>query len=158
MSQILKIVRKTKSLHHTVQNTLWRFFSKFGTIVSSVCSTPRRWWWWSRQWDAHRSTPQRYFQSLEPSTPWCDAHRRDYLCGRMHTAEMISAVCNCMIPQRPLRDRMSRRNRNGIWKYFSLFIRGPDGFESWKKLEVENLATHSLLNLKRFTNPGDKKS
>ena len=25
-----------------------------------------------------------------------------------------------------------------------VFIRGPDGFESWNKLEVENLVTHSL--------------
>ena len=30
-------------------------------------------------------------------------------------------------------DRISRRNQNWIRKYFSLFIRGPDGFESWKK-------------------------
>ena len=26
----------------------------------------------------------------------------------------------------------------------SLFIKGPDGFEAWKKLDVENLVTHSL--------------
>ena len=31
-----------------------------------------------------------------------------------------------------------------IRKYFSVLIRGPDGFESWKKLGVENLVTHSL--------------
>ena len=41
-------------------------------------------------------------------------------------------------------DQISRWNRNWIRKYFSLFIRGLDGFESWKKLEVENLVTHSL--------------
>ena len=41
-------------------------------------------------------------------------------------------------------DRISRRNRNRIRKYFSLFIRGPDGFKSLKKLEVKNLVTQSL--------------
>ena len=30
-------------------------------------------------------------------------------------------------------DRISRRNQNRIRKYFSLFIRGPYGFESWTK-------------------------
>ena len=29
-------------------------------------------------------------------------------------------------------NRISEGNRNGIRKYFSLFIRGPDGSESWK--------------------------
>ena len=29
-------------------------------------------------------------------------------------------------------------------KNFTLFIRGPDGFESWKKIEFETLVTHSL--------------
>ena len=28
--------------------------------------------------------------------------------------------------------------------YFSLFIRGPDGFDSWNKIEVENLVTLPL--------------
>ena len=32
-----------------------------------------------------------------------------------------------------LSDRISRRNRNRIQKYFRLFIRGPNGVESWKK-------------------------
>ena len=36
-------------------------------------------------------------------------------------------------------------NWNQIQNYFSLFIRGLDGLESWeKKLEVENLVTHFL--------------
>ena len=30
-------------------------------------------------------------------------------------------------------DRKSRQNRNLIWKPFSLLIRGPNGFKSWKK-------------------------
>ena len=36
------------------------------------------------------------------------------------------------------------QNRNQIRKYFSLFIRGPDRFESWEKIEVENLVTQKL--------------
>ena len=39
---------------------------------------------------------------------------------------------------------ISRRNRNRIRKYLTLFIRGPDGCESWEKMKVENLVTHSL--------------
>ena len=62
---------------------------------------------------------------IQRSSPWCDAH------CTMHTREMISAVwCT---PRRSLCYRISRRNRNRILKYFRLFIRGPDRFESWKK-------------------------
>ena len=51
----------------------------------------------------------------------------------MHTAESNSeGWCRCT-PQSFLKIWISRRNRNRIRKYFSLFIRGPDGFESWKK-------------------------
>ena len=41
-------------------------------------------------------------------------------------------------------DWISCWNQNWIWKHFSLFIRGPDEFESWTKLEVENFVMHSL--------------
>ena len=34
-------------------------------------------------------------------------------------------------------DRISRWNRNQIRKYFSLFIRGTDEFESWKKWRLK---------------------
>ena len=53
-----------------------------------------------------------------------------YFRGMLHTAEIISAV-GCT-PRRQLCDQISRRNRNQIRKYFSLFIRGPDGLESLK--------------------------
>ena len=36
-----------------------------------------------------------------------------------------------------LSDQISWRNRNRIRKYFSLFIMGPDGFESWKKRKLK---------------------
>ena len=37
-----------------------------------------------------------------------------------------------------LYNRIFRQHR----KYFSLFIRGPDGFESWKNIKVSNLVTN----------------
>ena len=43
---------------------------------------------------------------------------------------LMSAVCST--PRIPLCDLITLQNRNWIRKYFSLFIRGPDGFESWK--------------------------
>ena len=43
--------------------------------------------------------------------------------------------------------RISQRNRNRIRKYFSLFIRGPDGFEWWKKLGVENLVGQGFVGI-----------
>ena len=77
-------------------------------------------------------------------TPWCDAH---------HGVEIFE-----------LWDRSSQRNRNR--KNFSLLIRGPDGFESWKNGGqkscdtlplsgkglslmgfVNNVVYHSLVNL-----------
>ena len=50
-----------------------------------------------------------------------DAHRRDWPHAVMHTLEIDLAVW-----------LTSRRNRKRIWKYGSLFVRGPDGFKSWK--------------------------
>ena len=58
--------------------------------------------------------------------------------------EFFFITTMCCTPWRQLCDLISRRNRNWIRKYFSLFISGPDGFKSWKKLEAENLVTHSL--------------
>ena len=69
--------------------------------------------------------------TLQILSPPYVAHRRDDLCGMLHTAEIISTV-GCT-QRRSLCDWMSRRNENLIRKYFRLFIRGPDGFESWKK-------------------------
>ena len=49
----------------------------------------------------------------------------------MHTAESDSAV-GCT-PQSFLKIWIYRQNRNRILKCFSLFIRGLNGFKSWKK-------------------------
>ena len=38
-------------------------------------------------------------------------------------------------------------NRIRVWKYYSLFIRGRDGFISWKKMEVENLMSLPLRRI-----------
>ena len=58
--------------------------------------------------------------SLTLLTPRCDAH----------WGVKIFELC----------DGISHWNWNPIQK----FIRGPDGFESWKNMEVKNLETHSL--------------
>ena len=50
------------------------------------------------------------------------------LCGVMHTTEIdFEVVCT---PWSFLTIRISRRNRKRNRKYFSLFVRSPDGFES----------------------------
>ena len=54
-----------------------------------------------------------------------------WLCGVMHTAELDSSEGSS--PWSFLKIRISCRNRYRIRRYFTLFIRGPDGFESWKK-------------------------
>ena len=48
-----------------------------------------------------------------------------------------------------LYNRIFRQHR----KYFSLFIRGPDGFESWKNIKVSNLVTNPY---KPYTEAGIK--
>ena len=85
-------------------------------IDFAVCWTPLR----SSLWCAQRSSP------------WCDSYSRDDLCGMLHTAEMISALC--CTPGRHFCDWMSCGNWNRIRKHFSLYTRGPDGFELWKRL------------------------
>ena len=65
-----------------------------------------------------------------------------WLRGKLHTTKIVSAVCTEVISsvsnilRRQLCDRISRWKRNWIRKYFSLFIRGPNRFESRKKMEV----------------------
>ena len=59
-------------------------------------------------------------------TPQCDAH----------SGVEFFELC----------DRMSRQNRNRIRKYFSLFNRGLDGFESWTKMEVK-ISWHTPFNM-----------
>ena len=95
------------------------------TIFSAVCCTPLR----CSLWCVQRSSPR------------CDAHRGDYLRGMLYTAEIISAVC-CTLQRSSLwciahcRDNFVIKYLNEIEtefeirKYFSLFIRGPYGFES----------------------------
>ena len=68
-----------------------------------------------------------------------DAHHGVWLCRMMHTAESDSAM-GCT-PRSFFKIRISRRNR----KYFSLFIRGLDGFESWKKWRSK-ISWHTPFN------------
>ena len=76
-------------------------------------------------------TPRSFFRCFVFKTSQCDAHRGVWLRGMMHTAESDSAV-GCT-PRSFFKIRISQRNLNGIRKYISLFIRGLDEFESWKK-------------------------
>ena len=90
----------------------------------------------------------------------CDAHRRTWLRGGMHTAELDSmewctpgsltqqydAHAQWCTPQSFLKIRISRQNRNRIRKFLTLFIRGPDGFESWK-IWKSKLSWHTPFNM-----------
>ena len=63
--------------------------------------------------------------SAEGCTPrsltlWYDAHLGAQLRSGMHTAELFK------------NSNISAKSKNRIRKYFSPFIRGLDGFESWK--------------------------
>ena len=85
---------------------------------------------WLRGWkhtaeldSAVGCTPQSCF--WESWYPW--------LCGMIQTAELDSAL-GCT-PRSFSKIRISWRNRNRIRKYFSLFFRGPDGFESHRALQ-----------------------
>ena len=68
--------------------------------------------------------------TLRSLTPPCYAHCRVWLHGMLYTAERDSAVVSK--PQSFLKLWISQQNCNRIRKYFSLFIMGLDGFESWK--------------------------
>ena len=79
-----------------------------------------------------------FFENFYHLTPLCDTHRGAWLRGGMHTVELDSEWCtprsdaHCA-PQSFLKIRISWQNQNQIRKYFNLFIRALDGFESWKK-------------------------
>ena len=78
---------------------------------------------------------QRSSTNSDHLIPWCDAHCGAWLCGVMHTAESDSAV-GCT-PRSFLKIQIFWRNQNRIRKYLSLFIRGPDGFKSWKNCRLK---------------------
>ena len=111
---------------------------------------------------ALRCTPQIFFENCSSldSAVWCtlqsltlrwDAHRGACLRSVMHPLESESdsavsprwdAHCGAF-----LKIRISRWIGNRVRKYVSLFVRGLYGFQSWQKIEVENLVTHCLLSL-----------
>ena len=65
--------------------------------------------------------------------------------GRTHfwfaTPKFLTPLCHahCDVEFSELCDRISRRNWYRTRKYFSLFIRGPDRFELWKKWRLKIL-------------------
>ena len=125
----------------------FRFWLRGVQFNSAVGCTPRS---LALRYDAHRRVFKDIF--LHDSVLWCpprsltprrDAHLRVGLRRMMHTAELDSTVwCK---PRSFLKIQISRQNQHRLRKYFTLFIRGPDGFETGKKMEVENLVTHSFL-------------
>ena len=122
------------TLKATTDKWRFRFWLPGVQFVTAVCCTPLR------------------------SSLRCVAHCGDCLCVMLNTAEIISSVsCTprrsslrcvahrgdffelgamdstvCSTPWRQLCYRISQQNRNHIRKHFTLFIRGPTGFESWK--------------------------
>ena len=68
-----------------------------------------------------------------------------WLGGEMHIAESDSAV-RCTL-RSFLKIWISGRNQNQIYKYFSLFYRGLDGFKSWKN---GGRKSHDTLPLRDF--------
>ena len=66
--------------------------------------------------------------------------------GVMHTAESnFFKLC----------DQIFWRNRNGIQKYLTLFIRFPDVFESWKKwrAKISRHTPYKISNKEKFMSP-----
>ena len=83
-------------------------------------------------------TLQSFLKNFYHLTPLCYTHRGAWLRGGMHTVELDSEWCTLQsdahcAPQSFLKIRISWQNQNQIRKYFNLFIRALDGFESWKK-------------------------
>ena len=110
----------TAELDSAVRCTLWSFLRTF-QFITWLCGVMH-----TAELDSLMGCTPR---SL---TPRCDAHLVVWLRGMMHTAESDSRV-GCTPWRFFFNLNISQRNRNRIRKYFSLFIRGPDRFESWKK-------------------------
>ena len=76
-------------------------------------------------------------------------HFKLQICSLMmiHTAEIDLAVwCTAEIvsiewckPRSFLKMLISRKNGKILWKYFSLFVRGPYELQSWKNLVIHSL-------------------
>ena len=136
------------NLHGILQHTV--------ETITSVCNTPRG---SSPRYVAHHEDNlcdvlqtaeiiSAVCFTLRRSSQQCATYRGYHLSGVQHTADIISAV-SCT-PQRQLCDSISQLKQNRIQKYFSLFIRGSDGFVSWKKLrgrKSRGTLTHFKLPL-----------
>ena len=103
-----------------------------------------------------------FLQCAMHTTKWCtpqslaprfDAHRGVGLHSMMHPAESDSGMIFCSwllridstvwcTPHSFSKVQLSFRNWKIIWKYFSLFVRGPRWVRIIKKIEVNNLVTH----------------
>ena len=104
----------------------------------AVCITP-----WSQeikisqkapQWDVHRG--------LESSSAMCITTQSQTVHRRVKASNFYSAVCKTF-EFFELCDRISRRNRTEFENTLTCF-QGLGRFESWKRIKVKNLVTHSL--------------
>ena len=110
-------------------------------MISAVCIIPRR---GSPRCATYRGNRSEFFTCLCLSRQSGEIllgvntsgyrERKDFKYKMLIYYEILLTLAVCCTLRRSLYDRISRRNRNLIRKYFSLLIRGPNGFESWKKL------------------------
>ena len=136
-------LRPTKISILTPQCAVWlRGVMHNAELDSTVGCTPQS---LTPPWDAHCGLCYRGVMHTEEldlavgCTPQDDAHCGAWPLGMMHTAESDSAV-GCTLWSF-LKIRISWQNLNRIWKYVYL---GSRWVRIMKKMEVENIVTHSL--------------
>ena len=96
--------------------------------------------------DANREVNSAVWSALRSLIPGYDAPLGVWLHRVMHTTESDFEVGCTLWSFKKI--WISRRNQNWIRKYFSLFIRGLDGFESWKKWRAKILWHTPFDNVK----------
>ena len=79
-----------------------------------------------------------------PSVPLRPTRGSNWFRFWLRSVQFDSAVGGCT-PRSFLKIWISQRNRNQIQQYFTLFIRGLDGFESWKKWRAK-ISWHTPFN------------
>ena len=119
----LSIVMHTAEFLRFCVFLTWRCYLHCGEWLSGVMHTGEI---DSPVWCIPRSFLYRFCVFL---TPWVDAHCGDLLSSMMKTAE--SDLAMGYTPRRFYKIHINRRNQKELKKHFSLFVRCPDGFESW---------------------------
>ena len=124
---------KLCSVHHTVKSNCTPRSQNQNLCVSLV---------------AFKGTIRRYpfrcehiYHKRKDFNKFCFIFKLKILTLRCHAHRRVEFFELC--------DRITRRNRNRIRKYFSLFIRCPDTYvgPNHEKIEVKNLVTHAFNRL-----------